>query len=181
MNRIRKIKNIYQVLITPYNINDPGQEFILGNWNDASYGLFSVEIYNNFEQALYRSYKMPDINWDQIVLFHKDIYLYLKSVLEYIINKSELQVIFKSKLLNSHQLKNEMFDRILYLGDKFNTSYYFNDLISFNIIGSVKKMFNLLYYNQYLRINKYLIKGDVFKLIGTTDIGTSYEIILSPK
>jgi len=184
MNRIRKYKNEYQVLITPYHRFDPDFSLMLGNWNDENLQTYSIKTFNNMEDAMTEAFDHPDIDWNKVVLFHK--YIYVK---KYKIIKNELEAYnflgeLDPHLLNPKQLKNIVFDRVMHYGKRFTTAYFLNDVIGFHIINPYTKnlnfIMNILINKPELRINRYTTKNGIIRLIGDTDIGTSYEIVLWP-
>lgn len=183
MNRIRQINNKYQVLITPHKRFDSGIELMLGNWTDLHFGGFSIKTFNSLEDATILAFQMPDINWDQLVLFHKDIFNKLFNIIIYEINVNDIDVYIKPKLLNSHQIKHLMFERVLNKNDNFRLNYHMNDIISFNIIHNdqhlLNELSNILSVNQALRISFKTNSTNSITLVGITDLGTSYEIKLN--
>jgi hypothetical protein len=184
MNRVRKIGDTYQVLYTPHHRFHSGMELMLGNWTDPHFDNFSVETYNSWEDAMARSYELPDINWDQLVLYHKDNYNKLFEILTYEIDANGLNMQIEPILLNPHQAKQVMFNRVLKFGGRFRLIYHMNDIISFHITNSytenLRELAEILSVNQALRIVHKTEEDGVIRLIGKTDLGTSYEIVLAP-
>jgi hypothetical protein len=184
MNRIRKLGDQYQVLLTPHHRFHSGIELMLGNWTDKHLGNYYVETYRTMEDAMQRSYNFPDVNWDQLVIYHKDIYAKLFEIIRYEIDVNNLDMTLEPIILNSYQTKNLMFDRIIEHGERFRPIYHMNDIISFHITNpysaNLNELAEILSTNQQLRIqHKTRDFSGAIKLVGKTDIGTSYEIILS--
>jgi hypothetical protein len=184
MNRVRKIGDEYQVLLTPHQRFHSGIELMLGNWTDPHLENYYVETYKSWEDAMARAYNFPDINWDQLILYHKDIYSKLFEIIRYEIDVNNFDMTLKPILLNSHQVKNLMFDRVADFGKRFRLIYHMNDIISFRIsnpyTANLKDLAEILSVNQALRIMYTSNDNGVIRLVGKTDLGTSYEIILAP-
>lgn len=182
MNRIRQYGNIFQVLITPHHRFQVGLELMLGNWTDHHLSTFQVEEYKYLKDAMNRAYQFPDINWDQLILYHRDIFAKIYGVIKYEVNVNNIDCIIEPNLLNSYQVKNLMFDRIIKFGEKFRLINNMNDIISFNItnpyIYNLEELAEIFSFNQALRIIYIMRKNNIIKLVGKTDLGTSYEIIL---
>lgn len=184
MNRVRKLGDEYQVLMTPHQRFHSGIELMLGNWTDPHLSNYYVETYNTLEDAMARAYNFPDINWDQLILYHKDIYGKLFEIIRYEIDVNNFDMALEPILMNSYQAKNLMFDRVINYGKRFRLIYHMNDIISFQIVNpyteNLKELAEILSLNQALRI-MYKVEGNgVIKLVGKTDLGTSYEILLIP-
>lgn len=195
MNRIRKYNNKYQVLITPYQKYNPGFEFLLGSWTDEGLMGFDVLTYDTYFEAECEAENHPDINWQQLVDFHKDVFFALKARIQDTINYSRLTVDFKAKLMTPDQTKDKMFERVLKGQEMIKTNeedsyqgfriiYDMNDIVSFTIVNPWTKNLeemekHLLEYSR-LNIFRKITKNNITHLIGRTDIGTTYEIILVP-
>ena len=74
MNRIRKVDNMYQVLITPDIKISPDSALLIGNWSDESLRNFYVLQFESLNDAQAEAFKYPDIDWYKIVLNHKYIF-----------------------------------------------------------------------------------------------------------
>lgn len=193
MNRIRKYDNIYQVLITPHQKYNVGFEFLLGSWTDEALMGFIVKEYDNLYEAECEAIQHPDINWEQLVEFHKDSYQFLKSQIQEIINRSNMAVELIPVLLTPEQVKNKMFERVIKGNVElrkdetlsgFRTVYDMNDIINFSIVNpwsrNLREIASQLLKYGRLNIFHTLEKNNILHLIGRTDIGTTYEIILVP-
>jgi len=182
MNRIRRYDNKFQVLITPHHRFDAGFELMLGNWTDPLLKGYKIINFDTMEKALEKAFQLPDINWDQMVLWHKDIYSKLYRCIKYELNVNNIPANLQPKILNSHQLKNIMFERVMALGDRFKLGYNMNDIISYHIISvytiTLKEINDILKLNQELRIIYSNYENGIMKLIGQTDLGSHYEILL---
>jgi hypothetical protein len=193
MNRIRKYNNKYQVLFTPHQKYNTGFEFLLGSWTDEGLMRFEVKEFNTYTEAECVAMEHPDINWDQLVDYHKDQYIELKDHINAIIKNTSMATQFKAQLLTPEQTKNKMFDRVIkgqqLLQSKNSTSGYrinfeMNDIISFLITNpwtkNLREMESHLLRDDRLNIFNIIRKNSVVHLVGRTDLGTSYEIVLVP-
>lgn len=189
MNRIRKVNNKYQVLITPGNNLAPDNPILFGNWTDNSLRGFYVLTFDTLGDAQVEAYKYPDIDWYRIIVNHEYIFNRLKTVISDIL--SEFNVDFRAKLQDPETFKNLMFDRVLKGGERFNLRYGFNDIISFTIINPWTEVLkNIsqklethkghLYLDELRLKDKKVIDKKIIALYGTTEIGTIYEIKLIP-
>jgi hypothetical protein len=184
MNRVRQYNDKYQVLITPHHRFHTGLELMLGNWVDENLSGFKVEIYNSWEDAMDRSYQFPDIIWDQLTLYHKDIFAKLYQIIKYEIQVNNFNVNVLPKLLNPYQTKELMFNRVMSFGERFRLGYHMNDIISFHITcpfsSHLEELSEIFSINQALRILYKTNDEGIIRLVGQTDLGTSYEIVLWP-
>ncbi|MCJ7637942.1 MAG: hypothetical protein MUO21_10675 [Nitrososphaeraceae archaeon] len=191
MNRIRKFDNKFQVLITPNIKMSPDSSLIIGNFEDESLRNFSVLQFETLNDALCEAYNYPDIDWYRMVLNHKYIFKRLEDTLKKIIDENQLNVEFRSTLVDPQTLKNIMFDRVIRGGERFNLRSGLNDIISFTIINpwsnnlhNISKMIEIFtehVYRDDLRIRfKKIVDGKIICLYGFTEFGTIYEIKLIP-
>lgn len=188
MNRIRKYNNKYQVLITPHQKYNTGFEFMLGSWTDEGLMGFEVKEFDTFDDAKCESMDQPDINWEQLVDFHKDNFYFLTKEITNLVSYTRMAIEFIPKLLSPEQTKNIMFDRVIkgQTDDKsnFRLVYDMNDIINFIITNpwnhNLKELELHLIKQSRLNIFRKFEKNTVIHLIGRTDIGTTYEIILMP-
>lgn len=191
MNRIRKVGNIYQVLITPEIKMSPDSALMLGNWDDESLRNYSVMEFDSLNDAQYEAYKYPDINWYRLSLNHREIFLRLKSLIKEIIDQNHLNVEFVAELMDADQLKYTMFQRVIKGGERFNLRFGMNDIIRFDLINpwtvnlqKISKLFetHLIHlYRDDLRLrSKKIIDDTVICLYGSTELGTTYEIRFVP-
>jgi hypothetical protein len=182
MNRIRRHNNKFQVIITPHHNFDSGFELMLGNWDDKQLKGYKINEYSCLEDALRVASNYPDINWDQMILWHKDIYNKLYGIIRSELLSNNVDVELDPKLLNAYQIKNIMFDRIAIYGNRFRLGYHVNDIISFHITNPytsvLRRLSKILIHNQSLHIASSSDEYGIIRLIGKTDIGTQYEIIL---
>ena len=193
MNRIREVGKVYQTLISPHQKYNVGFEYLLGSWTDDAMMGFEVREYGTYYDAECEATNHPDINWDQLVDYHKDAYVFLRDHLQQILSKSKLTVQFKSQLMTPGQTKNTMFDRVM-RGQQtmikkndtsgFRTVYNMNDIINFSISNpwtkNLAELELFLMQSDRLRIFSRIEKNSIVHLVGRTDIGTTYEIILVP-
>lgn len=189
MNRIRKVENGYQVLITPNLINAPDNPLLFGNWDDVTLRNYHVLFYNNLNDALAESYHYPDMDWYRIVDDHKYVYSRLKITLNRILRQSGIVLDIYPHLMSPDELKNRMFDRVL-SNDQFNLLENFSDIINFTITSpytyDIRRIANVI--ERYrdntrddLRIRHKKVFGNtVICLIGLTELGTTYSIKLMP-
>lgn len=183
MNRVRNYNDKFQVLITPCNKFDTGFELMLGNWTDEHLKNYHIMEFPTFEQALEESNKYPNIDWMKLVNFHKDIYVKLYKIIKSELETYSFIVEFEPKLADPFELKHAMFNRVLKFGNRFRLCYDLNDIIGYHIINpwisNLKEISKILESNDNLRISKIVNdKTGIIRLIGTTDIGTTYEIVL---
>jgi len=187
MNRVRSKNGIFQVLITPHHRFDAGTEMILGNWSDSYLGGYNIINTRTMEDAMIVAYSLPDINWDQIVLWHKNIFSKLYGIIRYEIDVNDFSnfVSMRSQILNPMQLKMLMMDRVMIHGKRFRMGLHMNDLISYRITSmrtdTLQELSKIFFDNQALRITHSVNTGGVLRLIGKTDLSTHYEIILCTK
>lgn len=185
MNRIRKLNNTYQCLLTPHRKYDTGFEFIIGSWTDESIKGFEVKEFDNYNDAENAVFDYPDINWIKLVEFHKDSYDFLRHHIMQFIHNNDLCIDFKSIIMTPDQVKNIMFDRVIRMqeDDKFRLVHNMNDIITFIITNpwthNLNHIAKLLVGNKRLRIFKKMNDYGIIHLIGKTDINTTYEIILT--
>ena len=135
MNRIRKIGNVFQVLITPSIKVSPDNALMVGNWDDEELRNYYILEFPTHRDAENEAFKHPDIDWYRLVINHKHIFNRLETTLKTIVNNMGFTVEFQSNLMNPMMFKNTMFDRITYSGERFNMRFGMSDLISFTIIN----------------------------------------------
>ena len=193
MNRIRRIGKTFQTLITPHQKYDVGFEYLLGSWTDDAIMGFEVREYKSYYDAECEASGHPDINWDQLVDYHKDAFVCLRDHIQKLLSKTKISVQFKSQLMTPEQTKNTMFDRVL-KGQQtmieksetsgFRTVYNMNDIISFSISNpwskNLAELELILMQSDRLRIFNKIEKNTIIHLIGRTDLGTTFEIVLVP-
>jgi hypothetical protein len=191
MNRIRKIGNMYQVLITPDIKVSPDSSLLIGNWEDESLRNYYVLQFPSLNEAMCEAYKLPDINWYRIILNHEYIYKNLESMIKAVINNQAYNIEFKSTLMDPEMLKNTIFERVVRGGERFNLRYGLNDIITFTIINPWSNNLHniskaLENYRSHLHRDdlrlraKKIIDGNIIILNGITEFGTIYEIKLIP-
>jgi hypothetical protein len=191
MNRIRKIKDGYQVLITPDIKIAPDQSLLIGNWSDEHLRNYHVLQFETLNDAQCEAYEYPDIDWYRLVLNHQHIFSRLESTLRNIIHNNNLSVEFRPTLMDPETLKNTMFDRVLRVGERFNMRSNMNDIINFTIINpwshnlhtisTLLETYQAHLYRDDLRLrHKKVIDGKIICLYGITEFGTTYEIKLIP-
>lgn len=182
MNRIRKINNKYQVLITPNYTTNPSIELLLGYILDENIMKFSIKEFNNLNDALALSLSYPDLDWNKLVLIHKDIFYQLNNTIKQNLNYHKFIYDYKSNILTPQQLKNLIFNRVIQKGKRFNEFYNFNDIISFDIINpytnNLIQIKNVLKNISKLNIVKIIQTNTHIKLIGITNNNSPYEIRL---
>ncbi len=80
--------------------------------------------------------------------------------------------------INDYELFNEATDT------SFRLAYDMNDIISYTIVNpgssNLKQIQNLLFNESRLNIYKSHTSNGIIHLVGRTDIGSTYEIILCP-
>lgn len=184
MNRIRKHKNKIQVLITPHHRFDPGFELMLGAWTDDHLRNYSIKEFVDMDDALEEAFNYPDIDWEKMVIFHKDIFVKLHKIIKSELQYNDFIVELEPQIMSAEQVKHAMFDRVMKFGKRFKLNYNLNDIIGYHIINpwgkNLREIFKVLRDNKNLRIVRYETDNGVIRAIGETDIGTNYEIILWP-
>lgn len=180
MNRIRNINNKYEVLINNNYTTNPSIEVSLGELFNTQLRNYEIKIFDNLQDALNLAYNYPPLNFNKM---HSDCVDNFKK-LTYLINKilKEQNVNIKPKLLESEEIKNMLFDRILQKGRRFTFYYNFNDIISFDIINpyyhNLIEISSILQQTKELRIIKIEKTLTHIKVIGLTDNNITYEIRL---
>jgi len=191
MNRIRKVNNSFQVLITPNIKVAPDSPILVGNWEDENLRNYYVLEFDSMNGAQAEAFKYPDIDWYRFTLNHEPIFKNLNSIIRSVINDYGFNVDIKPHLMSPEELKFTMFDRVLLGGERFNTRSGFNDIISFtiispwtNVLHKVSRVLENYKYHMFrddLRIReKQILDGKIISLIGYTEFGTTYEIRLMP-
>jgi hypothetical protein len=191
MNRIRRIGNIYQVLITPTIQVSPDSALMIGAWDDSELRNFYVLEFDNLRDAEYEAYKHPDIDWYRLVVNHKYIYERLEINLKQVISNSGFTVDFRGNLMDPDTLKHTMFDRVINGGDRFSMKFGMSDIITFHITNpwtsNLHKLSKAIEntrahpYRDDLRVrNKKIIDNKTIILTGVTEFGSVYEIKLMP-
>lgn len=182
MNRLREHNNKFEVLITPNYTTNPSNELILGNWLDETMTKYSVKIFNSSENAMEEAFNHPDINWNKLVSLHKDVYYRIKSLIQEYLDYNKSVSEFKSVILTPQQLKNVMFDRVLNSNKRFTLYYNLNDVMCFDIVNlytaNLNRISDILLNIPELNIVKIIKTHSHIKLIGMSDINTTYEIRL---
>lgn len=179
MNRIRKKNNIYEVLITPYKLYSASFELMQGNWADDNLSGYYIKKFNNLNDAKKLAIKYPNLDWYNMVLMYKYEYYQKKRVLEEYIDQN---TILESKLLTPDEAKESMFNKVEKLHNNFRLSKNFNNILSFTIINSnwnfLSSLNKLLLMDVRLKIIKSIPSKESIMLIGKTDLGTTYQILL---
>lgn len=182
MNRIRKYKNKYQVLITPHDNYNYDLEKMFGHWTDDHLKCYHIKEFETMEDAMNEAFKYPELDWYKLIEFHKDIYIKLKNIIKNELIKHNFIVEFESKIMIDEQLKHTMFERVSKFGKRFQLNYNLNDIIGYHIINpwgkNLREIYNVLKNNSNLRIIRKECTNGVIRMIGETDIGTNYEIVL---
>ena len=130
MNRIRKIGDTYQVLITPSIVSDASIGLMYGNWTDADLKGFCIKAYDDLADAQCEALRLPDINWKRIVSSHVDFFKDIKQKVSNLLDKYNLIYEMKATIVQPDDLKNTLFDRVIKFGDRFSLSHHMNDIIS---------------------------------------------------
>jgi len=191
MNRIRKINNGYQVLLTPNIKFSPDSSLMIGNWEDEELRNFQIIEFPTLQAAQCEAFKYPDIDWFKIIQNHKYIYERLKKMMKTIIDENDFMVEFVAKFMNAEEFKNVIFDRVENSGDRFSLKYGACDIISFIIINpwtnnlnKIAKCFetyrNHLHRDDLRLKYKKIIDNKTILLFGHTEFGTTYEIKIMP-
>ena len=188
MNRIRKYKDKFQVLITPYGKFDYDSfPIMLGTWLDDDHLRdYHIKEFSTSERALDEASNYPDINWYKMIEFSKDNFGKFHNIVKDTITKYNFIVNLEPRFLSPEELKETVFNRVMKFGIRFKLSYNLNDIFSFNISNpwskNLKEIQQALNSNPSLRIEKNIIDEEtgIIRVIGKTDIGNTYEIVLWP-
>lgn len=191
MNRIRKINNVYQVLITPNIKVSPDSSLMLGNWEDEELRNFFILEFDTLRAAQCEAFKHPDIDWYRIILNHKNIFYRLELLLEHIIHETGFTVEFHPTLMDPEQFKNTIFDRVMKSGERFNLRYGLNDIMNFTIVNpwfsnleklskKIEAYRDHLYRNDVRIRSKKILDKKIIFLYGSTELGTVFQIKLTP-
>lgn len=199
MNRIRETKGGYQVLTIPHRKYDVSFEFLLGSWTDEGLLGFKVYEYDNYAEAECEALRGPDMNWEQLHDFHKDQYGRFGSIITDVLDYVNITTNMYPHIMSPTQIKHTMMNRVLkaqrsldrvehenpdYVDTGFRLAYDMNDIINYVVVNPWTSNLD--------RVEKYLVKEsrlNIFKshsmygikhLVGRTDIGTTYSIILCP-
>jgi hypothetical protein len=175
-------------LLTPHQRYNVGFEFLLGSWTDTGLMGFEVKTVNTYHEAEVIATNYPELNWEQLVLYHKDFYTFIKKEINNVVKSSNIIVNIESNLMTPQQTKDILFDRVIKgqtnEDNIFRLVYDMNDIVSIVITNAWTD--NLVELEKHLvkhsRLNLFskLQKNGVTHLIGRTDIGTTYEIVLVP-
>lgn len=183
MNRIRFINNKYQVLITPAHTSEPSFNLLSGDmasFETSKLHNYSVVYFNKLDSAKRLANKYPDIDWDVYLLSYNNAYIDLKDAISD--NIRDLDCNMKSIMVNSLQLKNMFFDRVIQKGHRFNLSYDMADVIKFVIItkGDPEFVVPFLVNDKRLRIKKIARFPEQRKtiLLGITDLSMPYMVVI---
>jgi hypothetical protein len=191
MNRIRKIGDIFQVLITPHNNIAPDSPMLYGNWDDDDYRNFYIMEFKSLNDAQCEAFEHPDIDWYRLVLNHKEIYIRLLNQIGDLVASNTVNFEFIPHLMAPLEVKNMVLNRVMNNGERFNLKYGLSDIISFTIISPwSKNLFNIAnvienykehFFRDDLRIREKIIHDNVIIfLYGYTELGTVYVIKLIP-
>lgn len=191
MNRIRKVGDTYQVLITPNIRIAPDSPIIVGNWEDENLRNYYILEFDTLNDAQAEAFKYPDIDWHRLVLNHQYIFERLHTQIKQVLDEGGFDVELRAKLMTPEEFKDTMFDRVLVGGERFNMKSHMNDLIKFTIVNPWSDILHKVAreLEQYrvwmvrddLRIReKEVIDGKIINLNGVTEFGSVYQIQLIP-
>ena len=184
MNRIREYNYRYQVLITPTMPFNSSFELMLGNWTDEHLRNYYILEFDNLGDAQCEAFKHPDLDWDKLVLLHQNAYYDIQKIIKEILKSYNFIGEIQPRILSPEELKQNMFDRVMYYGKRFTLKYKMNDIIAFHIINpftkNLEKVSEYLENDSRLKIIRKFVNNGVIHLIGKTDVGTTYEIGLWP-
>lgn len=192
MNRIRRVGNTYQCLISPSRAYDVSFEFLLGSWTDEALMGFDVLEFRTYNEAECEAIEQPDIDWVKLVEFHKDSFLFLRDHIRDLLDKISVVTEFKPVLMQPQQVKTVMFNRVLKgkrdMIENNSTSGFrivndMNDIINFTITNpwtkNLLEIASRLTRSDRLRIFNRIEKNGIIHLVGRTDLNTTFEIILT--
>ena len=184
MNRIREYNYRYQVLITPTMPFNSSFELMIGNWTDEHLRNYYILEFDNLGDAQCEAFNHPDLDWDKLVLLHQNAYYDIQKIIKEILKSYNFIGEIQPRILSPEELKQNMFDRVMYYGKRFTLKYKMNDIIAFHIINpftkNLEKVSEYLENDSRLKIIRKFVNNGVIHLIGKTDVGTTYEIGLWP-
>lgn len=184
MNRIRKVGNKYQVLITPERQLSPDNDLMMGNWEDKNLKGFYIIEFNDRQDAYYKASDYNDIQWGRIVSMHMDFYKQIGTDIKNILDNHNLSYNMNKKISTPEQLKNNMFNRVMNNGKRFTLLNDFNDVVTITITNpwysNLVDIEKILKTKKKLRIRKIITQDKIITLVGSTDLGTMYQIRLVP-
>jgi hypothetical protein len=184
MNRIRKVNSGYQVLITPHHKFDSQMEIMIGNWSDEKLTGYYVNEFNTLNEAMCEAFKYPDINWLKLVSDHVDVFEILTNIIRNVLKDGNFLTEFEPKLQSPIIVKNNMFHRVISGGSRFRLVYDLSDIMGFHIVNpwtqNCKEISQILEKIDRLRLFKKYTENGVIRLIGKTDLQTTYEIVIWP-
>ncbi len=191
MNRIRKVGDTWQVLITPNIRIAPDSPIIVGNWEDENLRNYYILEFDSLNDAQAEAFKYPDIDWHRFVLNHQPIFQRLRTDIKHVLDEGGFDVELRAKLMTPEEFKNAMFDRVLVGGERFNMKSHMNDLIKFTIVNPwsnvlhkaarALEQYRVWLVRDDLRIReKEVIDGKIINLNGVTEFGSVYQIQLIP-
>lgn len=195
MNRIRKVGNHYQVLITPHNSTEAESEYLLSQWTSEEVNNYDVKLFYTFDTAQHEASKYPNINWKFFYLHYVDQYHFLKANIYEaiktfsiysdhafidILTKYEIKLMYL--MMSENEIKNNFFNRVSEKKNLFRPVYDFSDILIFKIIcksdlqaNQIKKIIS---FHKVFKIIKSWSSQTSTTLIGKTPIGSTYQIII---
>jgi len=183
MNRIRKVEDKYQVLITPDTSYFDSTEHLKGNWTDENFRNYYINEYDNLGDAQIEALKYPNIDWDKLVLSNENNYYDIKKYLKEKLDKLNYVIDFYPRILSGEETKEIFFNRVMYYGKRFTLKYQMNDIICFHIVNpytsNLEEIGDILCKDYNLHIQK-KYKNHIIQLIGKTSQNITYEICLWP-
>lgn len=184
MDRIRRLNNKFQVLITPHHIYHASFELLRGGWTDGSLAGYQVLEFDNLNDAQTEALRHPSIEWDKLILAHQYAFHNIGNLIQSTLEPYKYNITFEKHIMDRDTLKNTMFNRVINNGNRFTLLNGFNDIISYTIVNpyseNINNISNILSSNSRLRIIKKSVENGVIHIIGANDIGTTYEIGLYP-
>lgn len=184
MNRIRKIDDKYEVLVTPVRRYDSAMELILGGWSDEKLAGYEIKTFDSINDALVESYKYPQILWSKLISDNVDNFKNLQKTIKNILSDNMFIFEMKSILMTPEQLKNTMFDRVKRDDAKFRLFNNLNDIVCFQLINPWTKncieLSKILIKTSSLRIVKQYVVNKAIYLVGETATGNTFQIIIMP-
>jgi hypothetical protein len=185
MNRIRKINNTYQVLLTPSYATELNMELMVGNWSDPHLKGFYVKEFSTLQEAQHEALKYGNIEWDKLVRIHIDFFHIIKKKIKKILDEYKFIYELDAHLTSPNELKDTMFDRVIQFGNRFSLTYDLNDIMMIRIVNpwtkNLEEMCKILKKHKDLNLfSEKVVDKKIFHLIGKTTLGTTYEIKLWP-
>ena len=185
MNRVRQFGNKYQVLIPLiYNKGTYYNDILLNDTLDSTFSNNGLKEFPTLSSAQEEAYLYSDINWNNLIIDHIEIFKNLKLIIEKILNYNNIIADIKCNFVTSEKLKNSYFNKIIIYKNYGQLANEMISIINFDIINpwSSKLVYiaDFLKKEKQLKIINELYSNNIIYLFCITDLGTPYKIRLIP-